>query len=59
MTLAVFDIGKAVENGVVIEPVHEQSTGTIRFAPSLPRIPVPPESDVLLRQPSTSVQMLY
>ncbi|KAF8077583.1 cytochrome P450 [Lyophyllum atratum] len=29
MTLAVFDISKCVENGVVIEPVHENTTGTI------------------------------
>ena len=30
MALAVFDISKAVENGVVDEPVHENTTGTIR-----------------------------
>ncbi|KIM45959.1 hypothetical protein M413DRAFT_298764 [Hebeloma cylindrosporum] len=29
MTLAVFDISKCVENGAVIEPVHENTTGTI------------------------------
>jgi hypothetical protein len=29
-TLAVFDISKCVENGAVIEPVHENTTGTIR-----------------------------
>ncbi|RDB20518.1 hypothetical protein Hypma_012422 [Hypsizygus marmoreus] len=29
MSLAVFDISKYVENGVVIEPVHENTTGTI------------------------------
>ncbi|GLB33469.1 putative cytochrome p450 [Lyophyllum shimeji] len=29
MSLAVFDISKCVENGVVIEPVHENTTGTI------------------------------
>jgi len=32
MTLAVFDVTKTVENGVVIEPVHEYTTGTIRQA---------------------------
>jgi hypothetical protein len=32
MTLAVFDIGKAVEDGVAIEPIHEQTTGLVRFA---------------------------
>jgi hypothetical protein len=31
MSLAVFDISKCVENGVVIEPVHENTTGTIRY----------------------------
>jgi len=31
MTVAVFDIGKVVENGKVIEPVHENTNGTIRF----------------------------
>lgn len=30
MTLAVFDISKAVENGVEITPVHENTAGTIR-----------------------------
>lgn len=30
MSLAVFDVAKCVENGVVIEPVHENTTGTIR-----------------------------
>ena len=29
--LAVFDISKHVENGVVIEPTFESTTGTIRF----------------------------
>jgi len=29
MSLAVFDITKVVENGVTIEPVHENTTGTI------------------------------
>ncbi|PPQ79518.1 hypothetical protein CVT25_003400 [Psilocybe cyanescens] len=29
MSLAVFDVAKCVENGVVIEPVHENTTGTI------------------------------
>jgi len=29
MSLAVFDISKCVENGVVIEPVNERTTGTI------------------------------
>lgn len=32
MSLAVFNISKAVENGVIIEPVHENTTGTIRYA---------------------------
>lgn len=31
MTLAVFDISKAVENGVEITPVHENTAGTISF----------------------------
>jgi hypothetical protein len=35
MSLAVFDISKCVENGVVIEPVNENTTGTIRYVPSL------------------------
>jgi hypothetical protein len=30
-TLAVFNISKCVENGVVIEPVHDSTTGTIRY----------------------------
>lgn len=30
MTLAVFNINKAVENGKVIEPVIEYTPGTIR-----------------------------
>ncbi|KAF8165086.1 cytochrome P450 [Crassisporium funariophilum] len=29
MSLAVFNIGKCVENGLVVEPVHENTTGTI------------------------------
>jgi len=29
MSLAVFDISKVVENGITIEPVHENTTGTI------------------------------
>lgn len=29
LSLAVFDIAKCVENGVVVEPVHENTTGTI------------------------------
>jgi cytochrome P450 len=29
MTLAVFDISKCVENGIVVEPVNESTTGTI------------------------------
>ncbi|KAG6865992.1 hypothetical protein C0991_009664 [Blastosporella zonata] len=29
MSLAVFDVSKAIENGVVIEPVHENTDGTI------------------------------
>lgn len=30
LSLAVFDIAKCVENGVVVEPVHDCTTGTIR-----------------------------
>ncbi|KAF7789305.1 hypothetical protein EIP86_000249 [Pleurotus ostreatoroseus] len=33
MTLAVFNISKSVENGRVIEPVVEYTTGTIRYMP--------------------------
>jgi cytochrome P450 len=29
MSLAVFDITKVVENGITIEPVHENTTGSI------------------------------
>ncbi|KAF8076044.1 cytochrome P450 [Lyophyllum atratum] len=29
MSLAVFDLAKCVENGVIVEPVHENTTGTI------------------------------
>jgi hypothetical protein len=35
MTLAAFDVTKTIENGVVIEPVHESTTGTIRYASPL------------------------
>lgn len=35
MTLAVFDVTKAVENGIVIEPVHDYTTGTIRYISSV------------------------
>jgi hypothetical protein len=31
MSLAVFDISKYVENGVVIEPVYEGMAGAIRY----------------------------
>jgi len=31
MSLAVFDISKCVENGMIIEPVHDNTTGTIRY----------------------------
>ncbi|KAK7695630.1 hypothetical protein QCA50_000266 [Cerrena zonata] len=31
MTLAVFDIPKAVKNAVVVEPTGEYTTGTIRI----------------------------
>ncbi|KAK7060191.1 hypothetical protein VNI00_000956 [Paramarasmius palmivorus] len=31
MALAVFDISKCVENGVVVEPVNDRTTGTIRL----------------------------
>lgn len=30
LSLAVFDIAKCIEDGVVIEPVHDSTTGTIR-----------------------------
>jgi hypothetical protein len=30
MSLSVFNISKAVENGVTVEPVHEQMAGGIR-----------------------------
>jgi hypothetical protein len=30
MSLAVFDISKCIENGQVVIPVHENTTGTIR-----------------------------
>ena len=30
-TLAVFEIGQVVENGVVVKPVHEQMRGVIRY----------------------------
>ena len=36
MSLAVFDISKYIENGVTIEPVHENMTGTIRYGHSVP-----------------------
>ncbi|KAF9569422.1 cytochrome P450 [Agrocybe pediades] len=29
MSLAVFDVSKCVENGIVVEPVHDNTTGTI------------------------------
>lgn len=32
MSLAVFDVSKCIENGIVIEPVNERTTGTIRYA---------------------------
>ena len=35
MSLAVFDIEKAVENGVPITPVHENTSGIIRFVSDL------------------------
>jgi hypothetical protein len=31
MSLAVFDISKYIENGVIVEPVHDNTTGTIRY----------------------------
>src|ERR1700722_20526928 len=34
-TLAAFFIGKAVENGFVVEPVYEQTKGTIRLVSPL------------------------
>jgi len=34
MALAVFDVTKFSKDGVVIEPVQEQTTGTIRCASS-------------------------
>jgi hypothetical protein len=41
-SLAVFDISKAVENGVEITPVHRNTSGTMRFVPfaSTPTVPV-------------------
>lgn len=36
MSLAVFDISKCVENGVVVEPLHEQTSGTIRYVAESP-----------------------
>ncbi len=36
MSLAVFDISKCVENGVVVEPLHEQTSGTIRYIAESP-----------------------
>ena len=35
MSLAVFKIGKAVENGQVVEPSTEYSSGTVRYAYSV------------------------
>lgn len=29
--LAVLDVSRCIENGIVIDPVHENTTGTIRF----------------------------
>jgi hypothetical protein len=29
--LAVLDVSKCIENGIAIDPVHENTTGTIRF----------------------------
>jgi molybdenum cofactor biosynthesis enzyme len=34
-SLAVFDISKAVEDGIEITPVHENTSGTIRYGSSL------------------------
>ena len=31
MALAVFDVSKCIEHGIVIEPVHDYTTGTIRY----------------------------
>ncbi|KAF7355007.1 hypothetical protein MSAN_01416200 [Mycena sanguinolenta] len=44
MTLAVFDISKCVENGKVIVPVHENTTGTISHPVSFPCV-VSPRSE--------------
>lgn len=34
MSLAVFDVTKTVENGVEITPIHESTSGIIRYASS-------------------------
>ncbi|KAF9268235.1 cytochrome P450 [Marasmius fiardii PR-910] len=44
MSLAVFDISKCVENGVVVEPVNERTTGTISH-PKPFKCAITPRSD--------------
>lgn len=47
MTLAVFDITKAVENGDIVEPEVEYTSGTIRCDnPLLPLVPFRPAVDI-------------
>lgn len=55
MSLAVFDITKAVENGVEITPVHEGTSGIIRYAWSI-FVPTFPEQ-MLRSQLSQEFQM--
>ena len=55
MSLAVFDISKCVENGKVIEPVHENTTGTIR---SISLSLSLSETHANFQSPKT-IQMLY
>ncbi|KAG7096665.1 hypothetical protein E1B28_004080 [Marasmius oreades] len=38
MSLAVFDVSKRTENGVVVEPVNERTTGTIRWDATPPSL---------------------
>ena len=64
MSLAVFDISKCIENGMVIEPVHENTTGTIRYVSGISVLPnegsenlflavTPSHSNVLLNHAPT------
>ena len=38
MSLAVFSVEKAVENGVPVTPVHENTSGIIRYAHKFPAL---------------------